>query len=155
MEDRRQDRCDHPFFIPKKQNRLKYFTLEKLWIPTYNHSVSSLNEIMRRHVDKNSKCIHTTSSTLTIDGWALTIWPQAMCRVAPLYVKDSWLRRFQTCLEVHLEQCGSQLPSPLYFPLGPGMVCFNRFTTSSGSRCYCCDYVLSQGSHSLRVNVLW
>lgn len=78
-----------------------------------------------------------------------------MCRVAPLYVKDSWLRRFQTCLEVHLEQCGSQLPSPLYFPSGPGMDCFNRFTTSSGSRCYCCDYVLSQGSHSLCVNVLW
>lgn len=58
--------------------------------PTYDHSISSLNEILRRHVDKNSKCIHTTSSTLTIDGWALTIWLQAMCRVAPLYVKDSW-----------------------------------------------------------------
>lgn len=39
-------------------------------------------------------------------------------------------------------------PPPLYFPWGSGMDCFDRFTTSSGSRCHCCDYVLSQGSHS-------
>lgn len=77
-----------------------------------------------------------------------------------LYVKmaDSWLRGFQTWLEVHLERRSSQLPpaspSPLYFPWGPGTDCFNRFTASSGSRCYCCDYVLSQGSHSLREPVM-
>ncbi len=71
---------------------------------------------------------------------------------------DSWLRGFQTCLEVHLEQHSSQLPpaspSPFYFPWGPGTDCFNRFTASSGSRCYYCDYVLSQGSHSLREPVM-
>lgn len=104
---------------------------------------------------KNSKGIHTTSFTLTVDGWALTIWLQAMFSVAPLYVKmaDSWLRGFQTCLEVHLEQHSSQLP-PLYFPWGSSMDCINRFTTSSRSRCFCCVYVLIQGSLSPCVNLL-
>lgn len=66
---------------------------------------------------------------------------------------DSWLRGLQAHLEVNLERGSSQLPpsspSPLYFPRRPGKDCFNRFTASSGSRCYCCDYDLSQGSHSL------
>lgn len=122
-------------------------TIQRLaeWVLTL-----SLSVISSQHAAKNSK-----GHTLTIDGWALTIYLRAMCAVATVCVKmsDSWLRGFQTCLEVHLQQGGSQLPpaspSQLCFPWGSGMDCFNRFTASSDPRCYCCDCGLSQGSHSL------
>lgn len=72
----------------------------------YWHFHCLLVEVWGCMLLKNSKGIHQTHSTLTIDGWALTIWLQAVCKVhsvATLYRKmaDSWRRGSQTCLELH------------------------------------------------------